>query len=152
MQNKTKKWLFYAILLTQLELDLLFFSYGLQSLVASLFYLLIYPKKIPLIPVLINLLLILINQFIWQDLSLGLNFSLLLICAIFGKILKNNLTLKTFSYLLILTIYYSASYYLANLYLFKICFNINHLIPLLILNLSYSLLIVKTYGIIKRIR
>lgn len=139
MQSKIKSSFFYLLVLAQLQLDLLFFCYNLQGLITILFGLFVYRKRHNLGRIFFTIALILIARFITNQLFLFFDLGLILIIFLLSKILKRNLAFRSLRYYLILICYLIASNYLINLYIFKLTFNLARLLPIMILNLAYSI-------------
>ena len=143
MTPKLNQWLFYGLILIQLQLDLLLFSFGFQSLFATILFLFIYPKKTYFGKNSFALTAFFVAKFITASCLIGLESALILGIWLICQILKSNLIFKNLIFYPVLILYLFLSSWLANHYIFKIIFTGTDLAWPLILNLLAGTVLVK---------
>ena len=121
MKIKIKSWLFYLTILVQLQLDLLLLGLGLQSLLCTIIYLLVYSKRRHIAITGFTIFTFGIEKFITLH-KLGLDILLILFIFFLSKFFKKNIAFKGFAYYLLLIVYLLLHAYLTNIYFFEIPF------------------------------
>jgi hypothetical protein len=144
MKIKIKSWLFYLTILVQLQLDLLLLGIGLQSLLCTILFLLVFTKKRNIATTSFAILAFSIEKFITLH-KLGLDILLILFIFFLSKIFKKNIVFKSFVYYLLLIIYLLLHAYLTNVYFFKIPFEWQTTFLQIIINVLWASVIKYLY-------
>lgn len=145
MNHKLNLCFFMSLVFILIQLDLLFFNFGLQSLLATNLFLFIYPKKINWFKNSLTLLAFTIIKFITSSCLLGLELGLIFLSWLMCQILKRNLIFKKLIFYLVLLINLFLNHWLATKYIYHLAFSPNSLFLSTFLNIIAGTVIIKFF-------
>lgn len=143
MNHQLNLCLFNCLILILMQLDLLCFNLGLQTILVTILILLIYAKKINWFKNSLALLAFALTKFITSYHLFILELFLMFLSGVMCQILKRNLVFKKLIFCIVLLIHLVLNHWIAARYIYHQSFLMNSLLLSAFLNIISGIIIIK---------